>query len=118
MLDGFRPVTIYLCSQRLRYPAQINASYIPSVYGLDKETHPNTLLPLRHGHHKVTRLAINLCFLILRRQGNFKILEERQDYDLHLQNSTNNVNRRLVAQTEGGGDSRELPTNARSSAGR
>ena len=95
MLDEFRPL-IYLCSQKPTYKykhtTQISASCTPSVYGLDKETHPNTPLPLGHGYHSVTRLAINLCFLILRRQRKFKILEERQDYDLHLQNSVNNVN--------------------------
>src|SRR6266702_924081 len=65
--------------------------------GLDKKTHPISLLSLCHGQHDLTRLAINLCFLILRRKGEFKILEERQSYDLHLKNSENSANRQLVA---------------------
>ena len=60
---------------------------------LDKKAHPNTLLSLGHGQHDVTWFAINLSFLILRRKRNFKILEERQNYNLHLKNSADNVNR-------------------------
>jgi hypothetical protein len=56
------------------------------------KTHPNTFLPLGHGHHEMTRLATNLCFLGLRRKRKLKVLEERQSYDLHLKNSANNVN--------------------------
>jgi hypothetical protein len=69
------------------------------VYWLDKETHPGTLLPLGHGQHDITRLAINLVFLALRRKGKFEILEERQNYDLHFKNTANNVNRPIVAQS-------------------
>jgi hypothetical protein len=63
------------------------------------ETHPDTLLPLCHRQHHVPRLSINLGFLVLRRKGKLKILEKGQNYDLHLKNTANNVNWRLVAQS-------------------
>src|SRR6266702_3989103 len=65
------------------------------VSGWIKKTHPTSLLSLRHGQHDLTRLAINLCFLVLRK-GKFKILEERQNYDLHLKNSENGTDYQLV----------------------
>jgi hypothetical protein len=73
------------------------------------KTHPNTFLPLRHGQHKETRLAINL--LVFRRKRKFKTLEERHNYDLHLKNSVNNLNQRrgLCGQS---GCLRELPGDA------
>ena len=71
---GFDQVSMY--TFKCLDTHQKSVSYILLVYRLDNKTHPNALLPLGHGHHKVTRLAINLGFLVLGRKRNFKILEE------------------------------------------
>ena len=91
MKSSFDSFSIYFLTTRT---AQIHTDqrYILLVYRLDKETHPDTLLPLGHRQHEVTRLAINLGFLALRRKGKLKFLEERQNYGLHFKNSANNVN--------------------------
>jgi hypothetical protein len=58
----FRPV-FYLSLRKLEY-TQTSVYYFLTVYWLDNET----LLSLGHGQHDVTRLAINLGFLALRRK--------------------------------------------------
>ena len=100
MLDDFKfRYVLYISSRlgKLKY-TQISDHYLLTLYRLDQETHPDTLLPLGHGQHDVTRLAINFGFLALRRKGNFKSLEERQNYGLHFKDSVDNINQRLAAQ--------------------
>jgi hypothetical protein len=57
------------------------------VHRLDEKTHPSSLVPFGHGHHDGSRLAVDLCPLILGRKGKLEIFEEGYDDDLHLKNS-------------------------------
>jgi hypothetical protein len=60
-----------------------------SIPWFDENTHPRSPVAFCHRHHDVTRLAVDLCPFVLRREGKVELIDEGSDHNLHLEGSAN-----------------------------